>query len=618
MTMTTRTRFILLIFIGFSSIAHTQQIDRVDPPFWWSGMAEPTLQLMFYGEDLGDFRVNTKHSQVSVERTIQVQNKNYLFANLIIDPDFNGGGFTLEFSRADGTRLKHDYTLRQRREGSAERQGLSTRDAIYLIVPDRFANGDPENDTLPGLKEAANPDSHVGRHGGDIAGIIQRMDYIADMGFTAVWATPFLENDQPAYSYHGYSTTDHYRIDPRFGGNEDYERLSKIGAEHGVKLVKDIIVNHIGDEHWWMKDLPTDDWLNFQEGFVPTTHYRTTIQDIHAADIDRKHFVDGWFVETMPDLNQRNPLMANYLIQNSIWWVEYANLKGIRADTWSYSDRDFLTEWTRRLLEEYPNFTIVGEEWTPNPNTIAYWQKGQNNPDGYQAYTPSMMDFPVYYALRQAMTEEESWGEGLINLYLALADDYIYPDPWSLVIFAENHDTSRIYSYLDEDLSLYKLTMTFLATIRGTPQFFYGSEVLATSPKTRADGEVRSQFPGGWPDHQRNAFTGEGLTKDQASAQNYLRRLLNWRRNASVVHDGKLLHYAPESGVYVYFRYTDDERLMVVLNKNENDQDLDIQRFSQGLANYKAGADVLSGKHYSLQGNLTAPARQALVIELKP
>ncbi|WP_111641429.1 glycoside hydrolase family 13 protein [Marinimicrobium alkaliphilum] len=608
---------LILLTLVLTLPAKAASIDRIDPPFWWAGMAEPSLQLMVYGDAIGDLQVDAKHDAVKVERVIPVENDNYLFVDLLINPAFEGGSVTLTFSNADGAQMEQRYEILPRREGSAQRQGLSTQDAIYLIVPDRFANADPENDTLPGMKEAANPDSHVGRHGGDIAGIIQHMDYIADMGFTAVWATPFLENDQPAYSYHGYSTTDHYRIDPRFGSNRDYQRLSEVGAGHGVKLVKDLIVNHIGDQHWWMDDLPTDDWLNFQDGFVPTTHYRTTIQDIHAADIDRKHFVDGWFVETMPDLNQRNPLMANYLIQNSIWWIEYANLKGIRADTWSYSDRDFLADWTRRLLDEYPNFTIVGEEWTPNPNTIAYWQKGQSNPDGYEAYTPSMMDFPVYYALRDAMTEEENWGEGLINLYLALADDYIYPDPWSLVIFAENHDTSRIYSYLDEDLARFKLTMTFLATMRGTPQFFYGSEVLATSPKTRADGEVRSQFPGGWPEHERNAFTGRGLSDDQASAQNHLRRLLNWRKSAAVIHDGRLLHYAPETGVYVYFRYTDDERVMVVLNKNDTDRTLDLSRFRQGLAEHAKGEDILSGEAYTLTDTITVGAGRSLVLELK-
>lgn len=608
--------YLALLFVFVVSPAGAAAVDRIDPPFWWAGMTDPTLQLMVYGDNIGQSQVSTSHDRVHIESITQVENDNYLFVDITIDPAFEGGEVTLEFTDADGNHLEEIYEFRSRREGSAERQGLSPRDAIYLIVPDRFANAEPDNDTLPGLKEAADPQSDSGRHGGDIAGIIQHMDYIAGMGFTAVWATPFLENDQPAYSYHGYSTTDHYRIDPRFGTNEDYQRLSNIGSEQGVKLVKDIIVNHIGDEHWWMDDLPTEDWLNFQEGFVPTTHHRTTIQDIHAADIDRKHFVDGWFVETMPDLNQRNPLLAKYLIQNSIWWVEYANLKGIRADTWSYSDRDFLAEWTRRVLEEYPNFTIVGEEWTSNSNTIAYWQKGQNNPDGYQAYTPSMMDFPVYYALRQAMTENESWGEGLINLYLALADDYIYPDPWSLVIFAENHDTSRIYSYLDEDLALYKLTMAFLATMRGTPQFFYGSEILATSPKTRSDGKVRSQFPGGWPEHEHNAFTGEGLSADQHNAQSFLRHLLNWRKGASVIHDGKLLHYAPEDGVYVYFRYTDTKRVMVVLNKSERDQILDLQRFHQGLAEHSEGTEVLSGQTYRLSGTLTAPSRQALIIEL--
>ena len=436
------------------------------------------------------------------------------------------------------------------------------------------------------------------------------------MGFTAIWPTPMLENDQPEYSYHGYSITDFYRVDPRFGDNEDYRQLSLQGKAKGVGLIQDMILNHIGSGHWWMDDLPTDDWLNFQDEFVPTTHYRTSVQDPYAADIDKQEFADGWFVKSMPDLNQRNSLVANYLIQNSIWWIEYADLYGIRTDTYSYSDKDFLTEWTRRIMAEYPNFNIVGEEWSTNPNVVSYWQRGKDNKDGYVSYLPSVMDFPMYDALRAALTEDEAWNRGLIRVYETLADDNLYADPMSLVIFAENHDTSRLYSLIDKDVERFNIAMTLLATMRGTPQFFYGSEVLATSPKTRDDGAVRSDFPGGWAGDTRNGFTGEGLTDTQRSAQEYLRQLLNWRQEQEAIHHGDLLHYAPHDGVYVFARYTEKQRILVAINHTGETRQLSNERYAQAIDGHLSGTDALSGETLSLDNDLTLEPMSALILEL--
>jgi len=610
--------FSILALVLISTLGHARTIDRVEPPFWWSGMTEPNLQLMVYGDNIGSLDVQIEHPDVALEQVHRVENSNYLFLDLHVDSDFNGGQVTLEFLSGTEVKTQHDYAFLTRRKGSSERDGFSAADAIYLITPDRFANARPELDNHPDMLEEADRESHVGRHGGDIAGIRQHLDYIADMGFTAIWPTPMLENNQDAYSYHGYSTTDFYRIDPRFGSNEDYRQLSLDARSHGVGLVQDMILNHMGSMHWWMDDLPMEDWLNFQEGFFPTTHYRTTVQDPYSAEIDRKEFTDGWFVETMPDLNQRNPFMAQYLIQNNIWWIEYADLYGIRVDTYSYSDKDFLTEWTRRVMAEYPDLNIVGEEWSTNPNVVSYWQRGKDNIDGYTSYLPSVMDFPLYDTLRTALNEDEGeWGKGLIQVYELLADDNLYPDPMNLVIFAENHDTSRLYSYYHESKERFNIAMAILATMRGIPQFFYGSELLATSPNERHDGKVRSDFPGGWEGDERNGFTGEGMSDEQLAAQDYLRRLLNWRQDQSAIHTGKLLHFAPVDGVYVYFRYDESQTIMVAINHTEDEKSIDVERYREGIDEHTRALDVIDGTEQPIKDQIELPPMRAMIFNLK-
>lgn len=606
----------LLLVSLFSLLTNAQTIERVDPPFWWADMKHQSLQLMVYGEGIGALNARVEHPGVTLADSHQVDSPNYLFLDLTLSDDFKGGTVPIHFTGTGGRSILYEYAFHTRRKASALREGFNNTDAIYLITPDRFANGNPENDSVPDMKEKADRGSSVGRHGGDLAGILNHLDYIAGMGFTAIWPTPVLENNQPEYSYHGYATTDHYRIDPRFGRNSDYRALSLEGRAKGVGLIQDIILNHIGSEHWWMKDLPTEDWLNYPNEFQPTTHYRTSVQDPYAAEVDKREFANGWFVRSMPDLNQNNPLVANYLIQNSIWWIEYADLYGIRTDTYSYSDKQFLTDWTRRIMTEYPHFNIVGEEWSTNPNVVSYWQRGKNSPDGYVSHLPSVMDFPVYDSLRTALTQEEAWNRGFIHLYETLADDTAYPSPMDLVIFAENHDTSRLFSLLDEDLNRFNIAMTVLATMRGTPQFFYGSEVLATSPKTRDDGAVRSDFPGGWAGDLRNGFTGEGLAPEQSHAQTYLRKLLNWRRDSPVIHEGNLLHFAPYNGVYVYFRFTESERVMVAINHTDSAATLPVARYREGLGDATTATDVISGQSHAIADTISLKAMHAHVFEL--
>lgn len=381
-------------------------------------------------------------------------------------------------------------------------------------------------------------------------------------------------------------------------------------------MIQDIVLNHIGSEHWWMKDLPAKDWVNFPDKYTETTHRRTTLHDIHMSADDRELFSSGWFVNTMPDLNQRNAHLATYLIQNTIWWVEYANLSGLREDTYSYADKDFLAAWSKAVTDEYPALNIVGEEWSPNTAIVSSWQKGKVNSNGYVSSLPSLMDFPTNYAMLEAFPKPEGFDSGFVRLYESLANDFLYADPMKLVIFPENHDTPRIFSILDNDINLYKNVMVYFSTLRGIPQFFYGSEVLLKSPKTRDDGVVRSDMPGGWAGDKVNAFTGVGLSAEQKEAQSFLKSLLNWRKGNKVIHEGKLMHYVPKDATYVYFRYTDSKKVMVVLNKNSKDTSLDLARFHEMLKGVSQGKEVLTGTRLDLTKPLALKAMTPVVIEL--
>ena len=542
----------LLFFLLLpASFLFAQQIQRVDPPNWWIGMQYQQIQLLVYGQQVGDLRVEVNYPGVQLLSIAQMPNRNYLILELNIDEDAKPGKVPLQFYDRDKLVQNHDFPLLARDPVRSNIQGFNTTDAIYLITPDRFVNGNAANDNKEGLKEKNNRTLKGGRHGGDISGIRKSLDYIKDMGFTAVWLNPLLENDMEEYSYHGYSTTDFYKVDARFGSNEEYQALADEGRSKGLKLIMDMIVNHCGLNHWWMKDLPADDWINQWSEYTETNHRKTILQDPYVSEADKKVFTDGWFVPTMPDLNQRNPFMAKYLIQNSIWWVEYLGLSGIRMDTYPYPDMDFMTDWTRVLMKEYPNLNIVGEEWFEWPTIVSYWQKGKNNPNGYESELKSVMDFPVQMALSKALNNEETWKTGWIEVYEMLAHDFLYPDPSSLVVFPDNHDMSRIFSQVEEDLDLYKQALIFFLTIRGIPQLYYGTEVLMKNPGTTDHGIIRSDFPGGWSGDAVNAFTGKGLSETQKSTQAWLKKLLQWRKTATAIHDGQLKHFIPKDGVYL-------------------------------------------------------------------
>jgi len=617
-----KTLIALTTLLSSHVMAGSYVIERLEPANWWAGMQHPELQLMLYGKDIARLQPQVQYDGVTLSGVTRTNNPNYLFVNLTLADNVKPGDIALHFRHNGETVLSHNYPLLQRSANSAQRQGFNPADVIYLLAPDRFANGNPGNDNMPGMLEQANRQDDNGRHGGDIAGMQNALPYIASMGYTAIWPMPLTENNQSAYSYHGYAATDLYNIDARYGTNQQYRDFVATANAKGIKVIQDIILNHIGHQHWWLSDLPDDNWLNKQDilqgaPFVGTNHSRSTIQDPYASKADTELFTDGWFVDTMPDLNQRHPLLATYLIQNSIWWVEYANLAGIREDTYSYADKQFLSEWARRIMLEYPDFNIVGEEWSPNPLIVSYWQRGKQNKDGYVSHTPAMLDFPLYDALLKALTTNEDWNSGWVGLYEMLSNDHVYADPFNLVTFEGNHDAARLFSVLDEDFNLYRMAISYLLTMRGIPQMFYGTEIAMTSPKVRDDGKVRADFPGGWAGDKVNAFTGKGLNATQKNAQQFVKTLLNWRKTATAIHSGKLMHFAPDNATYTFFRYNQAQTVMVVMNKQAKAVTLDLARFSEVLPPDKTASEVISGKRLTLDKQLTVPARGTLVLDIR-
>jgi glycosidase len=606
----------LLLFIP--SLA---QVSRVDPANWWVGMKDPRLQLMVYGNGIGETVPRIRYSGVTVKKVHKADSRNYLFIDLNVEPNTKPGTLTIEFLREGRVAHEFSYSLLPRRKPADAYQGFSSADVICLITPDRFVNGDETNDIINGMRENAIDRSSPGaRHGGDIRGIINSLGYLADMGFTAIWPQPMLENDMKAYSYHGYAITDHYKVDPRFGTLDEYRELAQKASSKGIKLIFDGVVNHIGSNHWWMKDKPFRDWLNFPDSLVLTNHRRTVNQDPYASGYDRNLMSNGWFDVTMPDMNNRNPFMAEYLIQHTIWWTETLQLGGIRQDTYGYSDKEFLRKWSCRMMQEYPNFNIVGEEWSLNPLVTSYWQQGKKNADGYESCLRTVMDFPLQSALVRGLLEkEERYGfdRGLGRLYEALANDFVYPRPGDILVFGDNHDMDRIFTQLGNDIALTKMAMTFLLTVRGIPQVYYGTEILMQNSAHPNDhGVIRSDLPGGWKADTASVFTGKGLSAGQQEMQTFLRRLLNWRKSSEAIAKGRTMHFAPFNGVYVYFRYTDIACVMVIMNKNNAAVQVDTKRFEEILGTRSSGYDVMTGRTLSLKDPINIPARTATVLTL--
>lgn len=606
--------------LGFASsgIGSAAEIERVDPPFWWQGFEHTGLQLMVTGPGIGRSQPSIDYPGITLSRSVAVTSPNYLFVYLDIGPEAKPGSFDITFE-SEGRQLAYRYDLHARNEDPEHTRSFTAADAIYLITPDRFANGDPGNDDHPELADKANRDDDYGRHGGDLAGIVANLNYLHDLGFTQLWLNPILENAMPESSYHGYATTDFYRVDPRYGNNAEYRRLVAEARARGIGVIMDMIVNHVGSRHPWMADMPTSDWISHGGEFKATNHARTTHHDPYASAFDKSGMTDGWFVAAMPDLNQRNPLLADYLIQNAIWWIENVGLAGIRMDTLPYPDKSFLAEWSRRIVTEYPHLNIVGEEWSTSPAVVSYWQRGKVNGDAYVTYLPSLFDFPGQAALANAFVGDYAAWEGpWYRLYQVLGSDHLYPDPFNLVIMADNHDMNRIYTQVDEDYALYRMAMVYLATMRGIPQVYYGTEILLSHPGTDSHGALRMDFPGGWPGDRSNGFTGQGLRRDQREAQALIRKLFNWRKRAEVVHHGKLMHYAPiDRQVYAYFRYDDEDTVMVIMNRGDESIEVDTSRFDERIGGRRFATDVLGGKRFDIERSIVLEPKSVLLLEIE-
>ena len=593
--------FALSLLAAFPAVA--QKITKIEPPSWWIGMEHDTVEFMVYGKDISG--LNAESSTLQVLRSEGLTSANYLFVTAVVPENTTIGSHAFTFRNSKGKRVaKASIDILERRPESAARKGFSSADFIYLIMPDRFRNGNPNNDAVKGMLESPNRSFQGGRHGGDIEGIRQSLGYFKDLGVSALWLNPVVENDMPAYSYHGYAMTDLYQVDKRYGTNEEYKQLSKEAKEAGIGLIMDQVANHIGSYHEWMEDLPSEDWINQWDEFTETSHMKVTRFDPHAAEVDKKRFTDGWFVKTMPDLNQRNEKLAKYLIQNSIWWVEYLDLYGIRMDTWPYPDVDFLTDWTKAILDEYPNFNIVGEEWISDPALISYWQDGVKRHDDYTSYLPSVMDFPLQTAIVEGLMDDGGWRPAMSKVYESLANDYKYANTNNVMIFPDNHDMSRIFTRLEEDFDKWKMAMSMYFTMRGTLQFFYGTEILMSNPGTEDHGIIRSDFPGGWPGDTVNAFTGEGLSSQALEAQNWIKTLAKLRRESCALNMGTTLHYTPNDEIYVYFRSFEQEHLMVVVNKNTEAKEIELDRFEQGLNGATTAHHLITGEDFELHQNL--------------
>ncbi|MCF6170138.1 MAG: glycoside hydrolase family 13 protein [Bacteroidales bacterium] len=607
---------VLLVVVTIRTEAQKAGLQRIDPPFWWTGMQNNTLQLMVYGENISATKPQIHYPGVLLKEVIAVESPNYLFLNLVIDNNAKAGSFDIGFYKKKRKVESYKFVLKTRDSNPDLHKGFDNSDVIYLLMPDRFANGDSTNDNMPGMIDTAKRSNPLGRHGGDIRGIANHLDYLNELGVTTIWTTPLLENNMPRQSYHGYAITDYYNIDPRFGTNEDYKKLVKEAHQKGLKIVMDMVANHCGTGYYWNDDLPSKDWYNQWPEFT-RSNYRVAVQsDPNAPQADYDKMVKGWFDHTMADLNQHNKLLAEFLIQNTIWWIEYAGIDGIRQDTYPYSYKDFMAEWMQRILEEYPDFNVVGEVWLDYPPVTAYWMDNKTNADGYRSYLTNVFDFPLSTAIARAFNEKEGWSSGTMRLYELLSQDFLYSNPMNIVTFSTNHDADRFFSKMNEDYQKFKLGMIFLMTTRGIPQIYYGGEILMTGREHKGHGTIREDFPGGWPGDSENAFTSQGRTEEQEEAFNFMRRLLNWRKNNRAVQYGSLKQYLPEDGVYVYFRHFEGESVMVVLNNIAENKTIDLSRFEKDLAGFNKGRSVLTRQSFDSLDTLNVPAKSGLVIVL--
>jgi len=610
---------ILLIVFLFSwegrQTAQAMEIKKVAPSFWWAGMKNPELQILLYGEDLALSDVSVSGEGIYLKETVRQDNPNYLLLYLDLS---EAKAQTFQILLKNGKKkLQIPYELKSRVRRGEDVKGFTSEDVLYLIMPDRFANGNPENDVVDEMREKkVDRTDSFARHGGDIQGISNHLDYIADLGVTAIWLNPTQENDMESGSYHGYAITDYYQIDRRFGSNEDFCALVEKAHEKNLKVVMDMIFNHCGSENYLFRDKPSDDWFNYRSNYVQTSFKTASVMDIHASAYEKKIATDGWFTSVMPDFNQRNRHVARYLIQSSIWWIEYAGINGIRQDTHPYADFDFMSQWCKEVLDEYPYFNIVGETWLNSNVLVSYWQKDSKLAAPLNSNLPTVMDFPLQALMNQAFDEETGeWGGGLYKLYDYQTQDLVYANPMNLLTFLDNHDTSRFVQTdeMAKNLKRYKQAMVFLLTTRGIPQIYYGTEILMTGDKGKGDGDLRKDFPGGWQGDTRDCFVENGRTALENEAFEFTRQLLNWRKGNQVIGKGSLKHYSIQNGVYVYQREFNGKSVVVIMNGTDDSKELDLTPYQEILPRENA-LDVLTGKNVNLSGKLCLDGRENLIL----
>ena len=610
-------------------------IDRIDPTDWYVGMKNPTVQLMLYGKGIAAVSdVTTDYPGVAVDSVVHLDSPNYLLVYMNLR-DAQPGTMTLTLT-ANRQKLTAKYQLKQREMSGDKRQGFTNADVLYMLMPDRFAQGAGHPTQVKGMRPYKEDRTQPSlRHGGDLNGIREHLDYFCELGVTALWLTPVLENDSPDdkdnYStYHGYATTDYYRVDPRFGTNADYRRLCDEAHARGLKVVMDMIFNHSGFEHPWVADMPTKDWFNLPEwlkesggksdprgtSFLRTSYKLAPVLDPYASEVDKKETVEGWFVSTMPDLNQNNPHVMNYLIQNSIWWIETVGIDGIRMDTYPYAFAGPMARWMKTIDEEYPNFNVVGETWFEEPPYTAAWQRDSKIAKE-NSYLKTVMDFSFYACMDSARIEQtDGQWRGFNRVYNSLVFDYLYPNPSSVMAFIENHDTDRYLKDGKDDLTL-KQALALLLTINRIPQLYYGTEVLMNGTKHVTDGNVRKDFPGGFPGDAHNAFTEEGRSKEENDMFNWLRALLHWRKGAGndVITKGKQTQFLPHNGIYVVARQYEGKTVMTIVNGTNENATMPVKRYAEIIGNALVARDIPTSNHISLVSDITLTPRQTLILE---
>lgn len=608
--------FFLLFVAGIAS-AQMPGLERIEPAFWWVGMKNPKLQLIVHGHDIALRTVKMSYPDVKLIKVNKVENPNYLFLDLEISAQARAGSFTIAFTKPGSQALQYKYKLNNRDRSPNRAQGVTSRDVIYLLMPDRFSNGDPANDSFTNMRETGvNRDSMYARHGGDIQGLMNHLDYLKDLGITTIWMTPEVENDEPHASYHGYAVTNHYQTDPRYGTNQLYKAYVAKCHAMGLKVIKDLVHNHAGTEGWTITDMPMKSWVHQWPKYTNSNFRYGAVTDPNAPASDRKQMLDGWFDRHMADMNESNPYVQNYLTQNHIWWVEYAGVDGFRLDTYPYNDPVYMADWAEKVKAEFPHLSIFGEVLDTQVANEAFFMQGNTVNRGFDTHLPGITDAALKDAINEALNGKDGWDSGINKLYTTLAQDFMYQNPLRNCIFLDNHDMTRFYSVVGQDFDKYKAGMAILLTMRGIPQLYYGDEILMAGVD-KPDGLVRSDFPGGWPGDKVNKFTASGRTEKENEAFNYVRTLANYRKNTTALQTGKLMQYIPQKGIYVYFRYDAQKTVMVAYNSNTTAKELKTDRFVERMNGFKTATNVITNQTLSDINTLNIPAKTTLVLELK-